>query len=68
MMDIWERVSSVFTGGTLDEDDKDIFFQNAIYMDSKKNAKSSLKDDLGDYDDTNHFEYEQQGGNHVRQR
>lgn len=35
------RVSSLFAGGDLDEDAKDVFFQAlmAVYMDSKKNAK-----------------------------
>ena len=35
------RVSSLFAGGDLDEDAKDVFFQalTAVYMDSKKNAE-----------------------------
>ena len=35
------RVSSLFAGGDLDEDAKDVFFQAlmAVYMDSKKNDK-----------------------------
>ena len=38
------RVSSLFAGGDLDEDAKDIFFQAlmAVYMDSKKNAKEKF--------------------------
>lgn len=38
------RVSSLFTGGDLDEDAKDVFFQAlmAVYMDSKKNAKEKI--------------------------
>ena len=38
------RVSSLFAGGDLDEDAKDVFFQAlmAVYMDSKKNAKEKF--------------------------
>ena len=38
------RVSSLFAGGDLDEDAKDVFFQalTAVYMDSKKNAKEKF--------------------------
>lgn len=34
------RVNSLFSGGDLDEEAKDVFFQAvmAVYMDSKKNA------------------------------
>lgn len=37
------RVSSLFAGGDLDEDAKDVFFQAlmAVYMDSKKMPKKS---------------------------
>ena len=38
------RVSSLFAGGDLDEDAKDVFFQAlmAVYMDSKKNAREKF--------------------------
>ena len=38
------RVSSLFAGGELDEDAKDVFFQAlmAVYMDSKKNAREKF--------------------------
>lgn len=37
------RVSSLFAGGDLDEDAKDVFFQAlmSVYMDSKKNAREN---------------------------
>ena len=38
------RVSSLFAGGELDEDAKDVFFQAlmAVYMDSKRNAREKF--------------------------
>ena len=38
------RVSSLFAGGDLDEDAKDVFFQAlmSVYMDSKKNAREKF--------------------------
>lgn len=38
------RVSSLFAGGELDEDAKDVFFQAVmtVYIDSKKNAKEKF--------------------------
>lgn len=42
--DVLNRVSSLFAGGDLDEDAKDVFFQAlmTVYMDSKKNAREKF--------------------------
>ena len=42
--DVLERVNSLFAGGDLDEDAKDVFFQAlmSVYMDSKKNAREKF--------------------------
>lgn len=42
--EVLERVSSLFAGGDLDEDAKDIFFQAlmSVYMDSKKSAREKF--------------------------
>lgn len=42
--DVLGRVSSLFAGGELDEDAKDVFFQAlmSVYIDSKKNAKEKF--------------------------
>jgi transcriptional regulator with XRE-family HTH domain len=42
--DVLGRVNSLFAGGDLDEEAKDVFFQAvmAVYMDSKKNAREKF--------------------------
>ena len=42
--EVLERVNSLFAGGNLDEDAKDVFFQAlmSVYMDSKKNAREKF--------------------------
>lgn len=42
--EVLERVSSLFAGGDLDEDAKDVFFQAlmTVYIDSKKNAREKF--------------------------
>ncbi len=42
--DVLGRVNSLFAGGDLDEEAKDVFFQAvmAVYMDSKKNARDKF--------------------------
>lgn len=41
---VLEQVSTLFAGGELDEEAKDVFFQAvmSVYMDSKKNAKEKF--------------------------
>lgn len=42
--DVLRRVNSLFAGGDLDNEAKDVFFQAvmAVYMDSKKNARNKF--------------------------
>ena len=42
--DVLGRLNSLFAGGELDDDAKDVFFQAvmAVYMDSKKNARDKF--------------------------